>query len=136
MKGIITFFAGLYLLFVAGCATGPTEQTDVMYQLATELTRLAAPVEATVRYDNPPAAMSDQELLKKATEYDPALLTPFKDYKVLVLRGHRHAVLLVCTQDGKALLEDAGCTGQLESHRWQGQDRRCEFTLDINQVCN
>lgn len=132
MKRVIFLLVGL---FVVGCAISPTYTEDQMYKLALDLKRLSQPVEVTVRYDNPPATTSDIELLKQATLHDPSLLTPFKDYRLRILREHRHAVLLLCSKDGKALLEDAGCTGEFERHRWKNKDQPCEFTLDIDQVC-
>ncbi len=125
----------LLVLFVVGCAVNPTYTEDRMQQLALDLKRLAQPVEATVRYNNPPADITDDLLLKMATTHDPGLLTPFADYKVRVLRENRHAVLLVCSRDDKALLEDAGCTGQFDSHRWETKNQPCEFTLDVNRIC-
>ncbi len=125
----------LSVLLIAGCAVSPTYTQDQMYKLALDLKRLSQPVETTVRYDNPPAEMTDDLLLKQATVHNPNLLAPFKHYKVRILREHRHAVVLVCSNDGKALLEDAGCTGEFESHRWKNKGQPCEFTLDISNIC-
>jgi hypothetical protein len=94
-------------------------------------------VESTVRYKNPPTGLNERELLTLATRHDPALVDNFKDYTVRVLRHARHSVVLVCDTSGtRALLEDAGCSGPMDRHRWMGENPEpCEFTIDTAEVC-
>jgi hypothetical protein len=107
-----------------------------MYTKASALTKLSAAVESTVRYKNPPPELNDWQLLTLATRHDPALLDNFKGYRVRVLRQARHSVVLVCNTSGtRALLEDAGCTGPTDRHRWMGKPEACEFTTSIAEVC-
>ena len=108
-----------------------------MYIKASALTKLSAAVESTVRYKNPPTGLNERELLTLATRHDPALLDNFKDYTVRVLRQSRHSVVLVCDTTGtRALLEDAGCSGPMDRHRWMGEKPEpCEFTIDTTEVC-
>jgi hypothetical protein len=109
---------------------------EEMYMKASALTKLAAAVESTVRYKNPPPEFNDQELLMLATRHDPALLDNFKGYTVRVLRQARHSVVLVCDTPGaRALLEDAGCSGPMERHHWMGKPEPCEFTINTAEVC-
>jgi hypothetical protein len=127
----------LVLALATGCAPA-TQRPDreEMYIKASALTKLSAAVESTVRYKNPPPELNDDELLMLATRHDPALLDNFKDYKVRVLRQSRHSVVLVCDTSGnRALLEDAGCSGPMDRHRWMEKPEPCEFTINTAEVC-
>lgn len=117
------------------CAQSVSE--NEMLIAASALTKVSAAVEAMERYGNPPPDLVGQAFLESATAHDPVLLQRLADYQVRVLRKERHTVLLVCDSRGEqALLEDAGCTGALDSHRWQGDAAtRCEFSIDPSEVC-
>lgn len=120
---------------VGGCGKKDKPDKKVMYKLASSLTKLAAAVESTVRYKKPPAGISDKDLLKLATKHDPKLLEPFKEYTVKVSQKNKHALVLVCTKDGKrGLLEDAGCSSAMDKHLWESKSS-CKFSLDADKVC-
>ena len=123
--------------FLMGCASGLNRpDPEEMYIKASELTKLSAAVESTVRYKNPPAEVNENELLALATRHDPVLLENFRGYKVRVRREARHSIVLVCDASGtRALLEDAGCTGPMDNHRWMGKSQPCEFSIDTRAVC-
>jgi hypothetical protein len=127
----------LVLSFLMGCMSGQRRvDSEEMYIKASALTKLAAAVESTVRYKNPPPELGESELLTLATRHDPILLENFKGYKVRVLRNERHSVVLVCNATGTlALLEDAGCSGPMDRNRWMGKPESCEFSLDTKAVC-
>lgn len=127
----------LALALVAGCAPTPQRpDSEEMYIKASALTKLAAAVESTVRYKNPPPELSESELLTLATQHDPVLLENFKGYKVRALQRDRHSVVLVCDPIAdRALLEDAGCTGPMDRHRWMDKPEPCEFSVDLSEVC-
>jgi hypothetical protein len=126
----------VFCLFFSNCAfTQEKIDSETMYIKASALTKLSSAMEATVRYDSPPPGLSEQELLKLATKDDPALLENFTGYTLKVLTYNRHAVVLVCEPVGNvALLEDAGCTGKMDEHRWK-TPAPCEFTIKIDGVC-
>lgn len=109
-----------------------------MYGLASALTKLSAAVESAVGFKDPPAAISDADLIVFATQHDPTLRAPFAGYRLRVLRRDPHAAVLVCTPDGqRALLEDAGCSAALDTHRWKdAPPTPCEFTVDLAAVCS
>lgn len=132
----IVLLASLFIL-TTGCATdGSTKNPDEMYITASALTKLSASVESTVRYKNPPENISDEELLQLATEHDPSLIAPFSGYTVRVLREDRHAVVLVCSEDGTlGLLEDIGCTAAMDKHLWQVEGSDCNFTISSSSAC-
>ena len=120
---------------VGGCGKKDKPDKKVMYKLASSLTKLAAAVESTVRYKKPPAGISDKDLLKLATKHDPKLFEPFKNYTVKVSQKNKHALVLVCTKNGKrGLLEDAGCSDAMDKHLWESTSS-CKFSLDIDKVC-
>ncbi|ARO88348.1 hypothetical protein EBAPG3_011495 [Nitrosospira lacus] len=135
IKSTVTII--LVLSFLAGCASSQRRvDSEEMYIKASALTKLAAAVESTVRYKDPPPGLSERELLALATRHDPILLENFKGYKVRVLRYERHSVVLVCDATGThALLEDAGCSGPMDRNRWMGEPVPCEFSIDTKAVC-
>lgn len=134
---LVSITIALVLSLVAGCAPTPKRPySEEMFIKASALTKLAAAVESTVRFKNPPSGLDEKELLVRATQHDPALLRNFKGYKVRVLRQDRHSVVLVCDASGqRALLEDAGCSGRMDRHRWVGKPQPCEFSIDTKEVC-
>lgn len=137
--GVTMRMAVLLAAVLAGCATISPEQkpAEEMLTAASALTKVAAAAEASVRYGNPPENLSDAEFLQFATAHDPALLLPFAKYRLRSLRKERHAVILMCSADGAmALIEDAGCTAQLDRHHWQSAPApSCAFTLDPAKIC-
>lgn len=127
----------LMALFMTGCCLCPPVNAEKMLELGSSLTKLSTAVESTVRYKNPSAGISDEDLLVLATRQDPGLLRPFDDYKVRVLSQDKHAIVLVCSKDGKnGLIEDVGCSGKLDRHLWEEEPGMpCEFTLSIQLAC-
>ena len=132
-------FLILAIVFViAGCAPIlPAPNEEAMLIKASALTKLSAAAESAVRYKKTPEDLADRALLQWATTHDPSLLAPFSTYTLRVLRQERHAVVLMCTEDGMiALIEDAGCTAASDRHRWRDTPGApCEFTIDPRSVC-
>lgn len=121
-----------------GCTCSIADDSDNMLPLASALTKLSATVESAVRYKNPPTGISDADLLILSTQHDPRILEPFSSYTIRVLNLDRHAVVLVCNKDGNiALLEDAGCSPELDKHQWkESTPIPCKFSLSPNIICN
>ncbi len=137
-KGVIrSIVLVVFLLTFVGCTTSRATETEKMYVLGSALSKLSASVESTVRYKDPEEGISDAELLILSTRHDPGLLEPFTGYKVRVLRQDKHAVVLICTKDGNiGLLEDAGCSFELDQHLWKADPpKHCEFTVRIQDEC-
>ena len=135
---IIHGFALCFVLFASvGCTVNRAAKTEKMYVLGSALTKLSASIEATVRYENPPEGISDMELLDLSTKHDPGLLEPFTDLLIRVSRQDGHAIVLICDKDGKiGLLEDAGCSSEMDTHLWKvDPSRTCEFTLKVSEAC-
>jgi hypothetical protein len=128
----------ILLVLLSACAwTRQAIDPDEMYQRASALTKLSAAMEAHIRYGHPLASATEAQLLEEGTRHDPALLSNLGDYKLRVLSQDRHAVVLMCTRDGgRALLEDAGCTGKMDVHHWQQANVPCEFSVPVATVCS
>jgi hypothetical protein len=131
------FVSLVLILALVSCAHIGTSQSEEMYILAAKLTKLTASVESTVRYKHPPADISEADLFFLSTRHDPKLLEPFQDYVLRVAWGNRHSIVLVCTKDGqRGLIEDIGCTPELDRHLWMGgSPKPCEFTLSPEAFC-
>jgi len=134
VQGITLWFL---LMASAGCTIGRAVEAEKMYVLASALTKLSASVEATVRYENPPDGISDKDLLVLSTKHEPGLMEPFADYTLRVSQEDAHAVVLACDKDGKVgLLEDAGCSSEMDRHLWnESPPKPCDFTVKAREVC-
>lgn len=123
------------VLSLVACASQPSERE--MNHLASALTKVSAAVDATARHRRSADGLNETRLLQAATGHDSSLLKPFEGLTVRVLRDGRDSAVLVCkASGGGALLEDAGCTAKMDVHRWsQDANNRCEFTLNVKQVC-
>jgi hypothetical protein len=121
------------LVFCTGCSHCLANDAEDMSSLAASLTKLTKAVEAKVRYDSSAAGMKDQELLKFATQHNPKLLDPFSEYQLKASSQYNHAVVLVCSEDGKkALLQDGACTAQMDNYWWdKSPDRPCEISQEL-----
>ena len=124
-----------FVLLVTGCAT-PTSERE-MNAMASALTKLSAAVDATVRYDSPPADLSDTELVRIATAHDPSLAVPFAMLDVRVQRDGQNSSVLICrARAGQAMLEDAGCTTMVERHHWKSPTAlACIPTINLATAC-
>lgn len=127
----------LVLVFLLnGCAlVTKKDNSEEMYIKASALTKLTTAIEGTVHWDKAPSTLSDQEIMNLSTEDDPSLLEPFDGYLLRMNRKHQHVILLVCNLEGtKGLLEDAGCTAEMDKHLWQGNEV-CGFSLRSDLLC-
>ncbi len=82
-----------------------------MLSLAASLTKLSTKVESVVRYGNPPENASTDDLLKLAVQREPKLLDDFSGYEIRIMSSDKHALLLLCSADGKK-----GLTGRPRLH--------------------
>jgi len=79
------------------------------------------------------ANLDDQELVRKATAYDPSLMGPYEGF---IVRGLPSGVVLVCSADGKhGLIEDAACSPVVDSMRWKIEESTCEFQVNLDEAC-
>ena len=124
-------------LVVSACFVNAGADNEAMLIKSSQLTKLSAAVESTVRYKDPPADLDEQGLLMFATQHDTQLLENFSGFKVRALSKERHSVVLICTEDGlRGLLEDAACTPALDRHHWKdSQNQPCEFTVETVVEC-
>jgi hypothetical protein len=103
-------------------------------RLSTKMVNLSAAVDAYFSGLAAPPQENDAFLLQKATQHDPRLLaTDFSSYRLKVQYQNPYAVVLLCSQDGRAIMEDAGCSARLD--RQVRSDAPCQFTLRVLQEC-
>lgn len=122
------------LALLIGCASQPSDRE--MNSLASALTKVSAAVDANARYKRSTDTLDEKQLLQVSTAHDTGLMRPFEGMTVRVLRVGRDSAVLVCqANNGRALLEDAGCTARLDAPRWNTGPNPCEFTLDVKQMC-
>jgi hypothetical protein len=127
----------LFLLSFSILSCAHATEDEKMLQLGSALTKLSLAVEDFIHFEDVPADMTDTDILSRATDHDPRLLTPFNDVKLRVKSDMKHAIILVCTKDEtQALLEDAGCSAPLDAHLWESPSPlACEFTLSAAEAC-
>jgi hypothetical protein len=114
-----------------------TASSDELRALGSAVMKVSAAAESAVRYKDPPPNLSEEGLLAFATQHDPSLLQPFREYKLRIKGEEGHAIVLVCTKNGAiALLEDAGCSGPMDKTMWETDPPRpCDFSLRVRNVC-
>jgi hypothetical protein len=124
------------LLFGGGCASNDNRLpgADERGLLSVRMVNLSAAVDAYFM-DLPTAPKeSDAVVLRQATSHDPRLLAPeFSAYVLKVQYQNPYAVVLLCSADGKAIMEDAGCSARLD--RQAPADADCRFTLRVLPGC-
>lgn len=127
-----------FYLFILSCTHTPPP-TDISPSergnLSVLLVNLSSAVDAYFSTLSEAPTENDSDILSIATIPDPSLLSPqFNDYLLKVQYQQHHAVLLLCTKDGKvALMEDAGCSARLD--RQVTNNSPCEFTLNVLPNC-
>lgn len=124
--------------FLLSCAHAAGDEKE-MHTLASHLLLVSGSVENTVRYVEPANELTDKELIVYATKHDPALIKPFENYTVkakgVLIGQKKHSHILVCTlEEDRALLEDVGCTSELDKSRFRDRSA-CEVTLDVAAIC-
>lgn len=127
----------LVSLTVSGCMFFRADEGKSLRPLASALTKLSSETESLVRYQNPPADATEDELLRLATKNDPGFFDTFHGYKIRVHSQDRHTILLLCTADGKrGLHEDLGCTPSLDRNLWKEDAAMpCDFSLSVELGC-
>ena len=120
------------IIFLSGCI--PSVAADSEYaDLAAKVTKLTKAVESKVHYHQEcTAKMTEKEVLYYSIAHDPALLEPFSHMTIKIDQQNGHATVLICTGDGKAVFEDAGCTAGLDWVWKEGElARNCDFKLKV-----
>lgn len=125
---------GIMIVTISGCWTH-TYTDETMQPLAATANDLARAVMLYAK-DHPAEAalLDDQELVQRATAFDPNLLKP---YEGLMVRGTAEGIILVCTSDGKrGLIEDAECSDKVDRLIWSDINAPCQFTLNPETICS
>ncbi len=137
MKQQFFMILAVLLLFGGGCASNGSHLPDADERglLAVKMVNLSAAVDAYFMTMPTAPKESDAVVLRQATSHDPRLLAPeFSGYALKVQYQNPYAVVLLCSADGKAIMEDAGCSARLD--RQAPADADCRFTLRVLPDCN
>ncbi len=133
-------YIALAVCVIMGCKYIINEHpsADDMYVKSAALKKLSAAVESAVQYKDAPPQLENEQLLKFATEHNPKLLDGFSPYTLKAININQHSIVLMCDVEGKhALIEDSGCTGEIDAQHWQSAGLPpCEFTLQLEAICN
>jgi hypothetical protein len=134
-RHLVLLLSALFLL--AACGTTGTDgrpNAEERGRLSTKMVNLSSAVDAYFLGLTEPPQESDEVILQKATSHDPRLLAPeFTPYLLKVQYQNPYAVVLLCSQEGKAIMEDAGCSARLD--RQVQTDAPCQFTLRVLPGC-
>jgi len=128
------------MFFAISCTStrGANGSDEELADLAQQLGYVAVAVHGLVRFGNPPADLTGEQLVIEATKDNPALLNPLSGYFVAARREGRLSSVLMCDiKRHHAVAEDAGCTSsRLDAPLWQTSlDSPCSFTLDLWAIC-
>lgn len=123
---------GIFLVTISSCVKVYTDEK--MQPLAATASDLARAVMRFAKNNHSEAALlDDQELVRRATAFDPKLLEP---YEGLAVRGTVDGVILVCTGDGRrGLIEDAECSDKVDKPLWLNDNAPCQFSLKPGIAC-
>jgi hypothetical protein len=124
--------AAVLLLALSGCACQQNQENNI---LGLELNSLTTAAQGYETYMHPDPAMGQREFLENATANDPGLLAPFEGYVLHVVRQGGWVVILVCTSDGTALAQDAGCTPELDRRLWEEGAIPCDRVPSALPLC-
>lgn len=105
----IRLLALTLIVLLPACSRAQGVPARDVQELASALTKVASAVESTVHVKKQAAALQDMDLLRKATEHDPDLLTPFRPFVLRAEQNGDHAIIVVC-RNGEIMLMDATCT--------------------------
>lgn len=136
MKRQFFLLCAALLLFSACCASGDHRLpgAEERGRLAAKMVNLSAAVDAYFMDMTTAPQESEDVVLQQATSHDPRLLAPeFAAYALKVQYQNPYAVVLLCSSDGKAIMEDAGCSARLD--RQAPADAPCRFTLRVLPGC-
>lgn len=136
MKRHFFMMLAVLLLFGGGCASNDSRLpgADERGRLSVRMVNLSAAVDAYFMTLPTAPKESDGVVLQQATSHDPRLLAPeFSAYALKVQYQNPYAVVLLCSHDGKAIMEDAGCSARLD--RQAPADADCRFTLRVLPGC-
>lgn len=126
----------IYLIVWCSLASAQAVTEEDMLVKASALTKVTVAAESAARYKDPSPDLSEREFLEFSTRHDPSLLEPFAGFTLRALWRDRRGLVLVCTADGKVrLLEDAGCTAELDKHHWRETESACEFSINVAEIC-
>lgn len=137
-QGKLSFFALLAIItLTASCSMAGPLDDRVLLGVGDALTKVSAPVHATVRYKNPPADLQDAALIDMALQDFTERLDPMRGYVLKARQEGRNSSVLLCDEQGQiGLIEDAGCTGELDDKIWRTQPNHpCAYVLDLAVTC-
>ncbi|WP_319583257.1 hypothetical protein [uncultured Pseudodesulfovibrio sp.] len=131
IQAIVSVIAVL-LALLWGCAGQPNQEMNI---LGVELNSLTTAAQGYEAYMHPDPRMGDREFLENATAGDPSLLAPFEGYVLHVERAGGWVGIIVCTRDGEGVLQDAGCTPELDRRLWEDGPISCGRVPSVLSVC-
>lgn len=133
MKRAVISILVLVIFSLAACVHAGEYDLEKRGDLSSDLARLSRYVDNKVYQYGNPGGLSDRALLERYTQDRPDLLTPFDGYVLHAKVAGDNVVVLLCSPEGKALLEDVGATAKMECPLWDS-GRDCGFS-DNMAVC-
>ena len=131
MRKLLLLAVAVSLLHACCFAPKDTYKAEEMNRLEIAMRRLGAAVEGVLWTD----ASQNTDFIAKACGTDPSLCKALGNNTLYAKVVDGHAVLLLCTPDGKrALVEDIACTPTPDYKAWAEKDAPCEFTLPDQTV--
>lgn len=132
---IMTICMFVMLILATGCQAQPVN-SHYDQSLIPRMQKLTRAVDGYVRYRHPPVSMTTEEILLQSTADDPGLREPFTEFVIELSRAGNDSVLLVCDAERTyALMEDSGCTPEVDKQYLESSPVPCSFTLEPQEKC-
>ena len=134
----LAFIAAAIIVISCTSTRGANDSDEELADRAQQLGYVAVAVDAFVKFGNPPATLTGEQLILEATRDNPDLLRPLEGYFVTARHEGRLNSVLMCDVDKRrALAEDAGCTSsRIDALLWKTTPTApCSFTLNLEATC-
>lgn len=129
------FVAVFALILVPGCnGYEKTSDPEKMYDIASGLKDVATSVDGLVKFGNG-KSLTESELILEAVNQNRSRLNIFQGFELHVKIEGNNSSLLLCKGD-EAMIEDTGCTPESDLNHWRSASAAaCEFTIDLQAIC-
>lgn len=116
---------------LVGCANHRT--AEKMEDLSSYFKDLATAIDGHIKFGDG-SSMTNEQLITTALQGNPAWQTALEGYDIKLIVEGKNSMIMLC-QENIALIEDTGCTENIDKKHWTSNNNHCEFTLNLTELC-